>query len=232
MIPEILLVVGSPRGRKSVSHTLAEYLGGQLRDRKVSVRTLYLAGMRNSPERQKEFQDSLSRSGLTVFLFPLYADQLPSIVVEALEDWADQRSVNPLGSDRKLAAVVNCGFPEAGQNDAALAVMERFAAVEGFEWLGGLTLGGGGGIPPGDSLTRMGGMAANLRWALDLSAISLAAGLPLPGEAWQAVRKPLMPAWLYLFFGNLGWYWGAWKSGVLTRLRDKPYEAPAPSARK
>jgi len=152
--------------------------------------------------------------------------------VEALEDWADQQLAGPRIGGRKLAAVVNCGFPEPSQNDQALAVMERFASVEGFEWLGGLTLGGGGGIPPGDSLARLGGMTANLRWALDLSASSLAAGLPLPGEAWQAVRKPLMPAWLYLFFGNLGWYWGAWKSGALRRLRAKPYAVRSPLSKK
>lgn len=45
-----------------------------------------------------------------------------------------------------MVGIVNSGFPEAFHNDTALAILRRFAAETGFQWAGGLALGGGGTI--------------------------------------------------------------------------------------
>jgi hypothetical protein len=42
-------------------------------------------------------------------------------------------------------------------------------------------------------------------------------------EAFERMSKPLVPGWLYTLIGSLGWIHKAWRSGVLTKLNDRPY---------
>jgi hypothetical protein len=121
-----------------------------------------------------------------------------------------------------LATIVNNGFPEASQNELALAICRRFAQEAGFEWAGGLALAGGGRIG-GQPLEKLGDRVRNVIDAFDLAADALAHRRPIPQEAVDAMSKQSVPGWLYRFFGNLGWFQQARKNGILSRLRARPY---------
>jgi len=37
------------------------------------------------------------------------------------------------------------------------------------------------------------------------------------------MAKPMVPKWLYLLIGNIGWYWRARKKGCREKLDHMPY---------
>jgi hypothetical protein len=123
---------------------------------------------------------------------------------------------------RRLAALINCGFPEAVHCDTALAILECFARRVEFEWAGGLALGGGASID-GRSLELRGGMTRNVRVGLDEAADALLRGEPIPPSAVAQLAKPMIPARLYTGIASLGWRWQALRHGVHRQLGERPY---------
>ena len=124
---------------------------------------------------------------------------------------------------QRLAAIVNCGFPESSQNETALRICQQFAREAGFEWAGGLALGAGQSIN-GRPLADLGGMVRNIAAALDLAAGALAEGGSVLGEAVTAMASPMMPAWTYSLFGGIGWRLQARQHGAQRKLNARPYE--------
>jgi multimeric flavodoxin WrbA len=212
----VALLCGSPRRAKSVSLGLARFVEKGLREggAEVCVHDLY-AGRRDE-EAFVELAKAVDASD-GVFLFaPLYADQLPGHVIEALTRLAAWRKeISPPRSQR-FAAAVNCGFPENENNDAALATCRLFAREAGFNWVGGCAVGGGG-LYEGRELASLGFMSRRVRRALEAKARLLVAhGQPdLADTGDVAVPCPL-PARLYLFLAELGWkkYLGTGKGKI------------------
>lgn len=220
-----LLLVGSPRGVKSTSESLGAYLLEQMKKKGVETSTVRLHHVVEPSYMRKELLDAVEKADLIVLSSPLYVDSLPSAVIKALELIAADKKVRGYYKKHKFMALVNCGFPEARQNDTALHICQRFAIETGMEWAGGMGLGMGPAID-GRPLERVGGMVRNVRKALDLTALALTEGKAVPGEAVELFGKRFVPGWLYLVFGNYGWKRMAKKNGVRGRLNDKPYEVP------
>jgi len=161
-------------------------------------------------------------SDLLIIAFPLYVDSLPSRLVASLELIADHNGTRKVARKQKLMAIVNSGFPETRQNDTALAICRRFAEEVGFEWVGGLALGGRGTIP-GRPLQEVGGAARSAIKALDITASAIAENDPVPKEAVSLIAKPIIPSWLYVWIANRGWTQRMKEYGTLSRLYDRPY---------
>jgi hypothetical protein len=211
MIPyRALLLVGSPKGPQSTSEALGTYLAERLQDRGLQVQKLRIYSALRTEEGIQSLFEAVDRTDILILAFPLYVDSLPAPVIRALEFIADRRKSLPRGTGAGMIALANCGFPEARHNETALEICRLFAFEANLVWLGGLSLGGGGVIS-GKSLDRLGVMGRNARSALDLTAIALAEGKAVP------------PGWLYTFIGSIGWIRKAWKSGVFTKLNDRPY---------
>ena len=138
-----LLLVGSPRIQKSSSSSLGSYLFEQLGQRGVETETIYLYQAINSTERMEALLQSVDGADLVVLAFPLYVDTLPAPVISVLDSIVTHVKGN--SKPTRFAAIVNCGFPEAHQNDNAIAVCAEFARTAGFEWMGGLSFGEGRG---------------------------------------------------------------------------------------
>ena len=86
--PEVrraLLLVGSPRTRKSTSNSLGGYLFEQLEARAVEVKTVYTHTVLLSVAKTEELLDAVEKADLVTMAFPLYLDSLPAPVVEMLE---------------------------------------------------------------------------------------------------------------------------------------------------
>jgi hypothetical protein len=201
-----LLLVGSPRGiEKSTSGRLGGELLHALEKRGFETERLHVHEVVRSSQGLEAALDAVAAADLVVLSLPLYVDSFPAPVIAFLEHVA----LRGTGRGRvQFALVIQCGFPEKEQNTTALRIAERFAAEVGWDWLGGLALGG---------LETYGGSAAD---ALSLVAAAIANGEPIPGVT---LRKT-MPAWLYRLGGNIMWRRAARKNGIAGKLRARPYD--------
>jgi hypothetical protein len=214
-----LLLVGSPRGFKSTSASIGTYLMDKL-SAGFEVERIHIQAAIRSQASQGDMLQKATGSNLLILAFPLYVDCLPAPVIAELELLADQRKNAETPKNQRLVAIVNCGFPEASQNNTALAICRRFASETGIEWAGGLSLGGGGAIS-GTKLEDAGFVAQNARKAVGLAAEDLLEGRAISSEAVDLMAKMQIPKWLYLFLGNRGWKKMAKKYGCQDRLYNR-----------
>jgi len=166
---------------------------------------------------------AVSEADLIILAFPLFVDCLPYPVISMLEHIAKNRQTIGDVKKRSLMCIVNCGFPEAHQNDTAIAICRQFAHEIGFSWAGGLALGAGEGIA-GRDLSKVGWLSRNVVKSLDLAIEALAANKPISQRAVDLMAKPLMPRWLYLIGGNSRWKRESKERGVREKLLDRPYQ--------
>lgn len=218
---KVLLLIGSPKIRASSSESLGSYLLDRLREKGCKTEILHINRSLKTTAGQEELLERVDGCDILLLAFPLYADSLPSGVIKCMELLAQNRKVKP--ANQVLVALCNSGFPEAHQNNIALAICRCFAKEVGFSWAGGLPLGGGGAIN-GQPLDKVGGMMKNVKKGLDLTAQALANGSSIPEEAVALFSQPLFPGWLYLMMGNLSWKLQALKNGVLMQMNNLPYK--------
>lgn len=222
-IRHALLLVGSPRTRKSTSNSLGSYLLEDLRKRGIQTDTVYIHTTIRSKDRMNAMLDAIDSTDLVVLAFPLYVDSLPAPVVEALERIAAHRIISQQSRRQLFAAIANCGFPEPDHNATALAICANFAQQANFDWAGSLALGAGQGMVHGMPLNELDGRVLQLKKALDLAAESLAQGIAIPDEAQALLAKPFIPSWLYRWMGAYGWRQQAKGYGAEKILKRQPY---------
>jgi NAD(P)H-dependent FMN reductase len=226
---QALLLIGSPRGKASISRSLGRELLRRLESAGLATVEMTAAEALRSTEEQHRLHKAIDKADLVVVSFPLYVDQLPAPLIQVLELVAERRKGNlgvtpwagPLR--QKLAAIVQCGFPEILQTRPAVDIMRQFAREAGFEWAGALALGMGGAIG-GDRLEKAKGMTKNIHRALDIAAASLGTGSSVPEEASRLAARPLMPRWLYFAGVNWGFRHELKKHGLRNRAHDRPYQ--------
>ena len=180
LIRRALLLVGSPRTRKSTSNSLGSYLFETLKAQGVQTETAFIHTTIRSKDRMETLLDMLNAADLVVLAFPLYVDSLPAPVMEALERIAAHREISQQPHRQLFAAISNCGFPEPNHNATALAICANFTRLTGFYWAGSLALGAGEGMVHGMPLNELDGRVIPLKKALDLAAESLAQGIAIP----------------------------------------------------
>ena len=222
-IRRALLLVGSPRTRKSTSNSLGSYLLEGLSTQGIQTDTVYIHTTIRSKDRTKAMLDAIAAADLVVLAFPLYVDSLPAPVMEALERIAAHRT-NSQSSHRQLfAAIANCGFPEPDHNATALTICANFARQANFDWAGSLALGAGEGMVHGMPLNEMDGRVIPLKKALDLAAKALSQGMAIPEDAQALLAKPFIPGWLYRWMGAYGWRQQAKQHDADKILKRQPY---------
>jgi multimeric flavodoxin WrbA len=218
-----LLLIGSPRGKKSTSQGLGGYLFDRLEEQGIRSDTVRLYTVLKSEERRRRLLQVLDEVDLVALAFPVYVDCLPAPVISILEIIAAHRGAEGASRSQVFMALANCGFPEAVHNDTALAICATFAREAGFAWAGGLGLGGGQAVVAGVPLTELGQRGAAIRKSLDLAAEALAAGSVIPAEAVALMSRPTIPPWLYRILGGIWWRRQAKSHDAQHRLRDRPY---------
>ena len=220
-IRRAVLLVGSPRTRKSTSHSLGSYLFEHLEAQSIQTETIYIHTTLRSKEKMQALFEAVDQADLVLLAFPLYVDSLPAPVIDTLERIAAHRHGQT--NRQMFAAIANCGFPEAHHNNSALAICATFARQSGFEWAGSLSLGAGEGLVHGAALNEMDGRAEALKQALNLAAEALAGGQAIPEKAQSFLNKPFIPSWLYRLMGSFGWDQQAKQWGVAGKLKKQPY---------
>jgi multimeric flavodoxin WrbA len=222
-VQRALLLVGSPKTRKSTSNSLGGYLFEHLSAQSIQTETIYLHTVLRSPAKMKALLDAVDAADLLLLAFPLYVDTLPAPVIEALERIAEHRHEREQTRQQLFGVIANCGFPESHQCDTALSICKIFAYQANFEWAGALALGGGEGIVGGIPLAELDGRAIPIRKSLELAAEALALGRVIPVEAQDILAKPVVPNWVYRLMSSLGWKQRAKRYGAQKSLRRKPY---------
>lgn len=218
-----LLLVGSPRRRRSTSAVLGDYLAASLRRSGIAVdRMTVREVLEDEGVGPDAFASALDRAELLVLAFPLYVDAVPAPLVALLE-WVAARGARA-DSAVRVAALVNSGFPEAEQCAPALCVTRRFALETGMSWAGGLALGAGAALD-GRALDVAGDMTRSVCAALDLAAEALAEGRPVTREAVQTMATPMLPAPAYRLLGDRGFRSRAKLQGTEEHLGARPYES-------
>lgn len=216
-----ILLVGSPRTRKSTSYALGSYLMEQLDARGVHTETIQIYTSLNNAEKMSALLEKLDAADLAVLAFPLYVDTLPAPVITLLERITAHRASHP--AQTNFAAIANCGFPEAHHNNNALAVCAEFARQNNMSWMGSLALGAGEGVVHGTPLHELDGRAFPIKNALVLAAEALANGRPIPAAAQDLLARPFIPAWLYRAIGAFGWRQQAKRWNAQQLLNRRPY---------
>lgn len=202
-----LLLVGSPKGKNSTSRSIGSRLLRKFEAGGIEVEEMTVSAALQSTENLHRMHKAVDAADLVIVAFPLYVDQLPAPLVQALELVAERRKGSPGVAPsagplvQKLAVIVQCGFPETRQNQPAVDIMRQFAKEAGFSWAGALAMGMGGAVG-GKRLEKAGGMVRNVVKALDMAAASLAAGGDIPEEAARLMARPLMPRWIYSLAAN------------------------------
>jgi len=125
-----LIIVGSPR--KGTSWKLGQTMADCLTNAGVETQSIF--AVKHLNESWPELERAADDADLIVLSFPLYVDTLPALLIDTLSRLKDKIA------DKKLAVVVNCGFPEGYHNATVLKVCKQFAREANCTWLGGLAL--------------------------------------------------------------------------------------------
>lgn len=216
----VLVVNGSPKGRRGATHALAALLGERLVAHGAKVEERGVLRSLRTEEATEGLLGAIDEADLVVLAFPLYVDCLPAPLTRLLELVGERRGGRDHRAQR-LVALVQCGFPEARHCAVATRICRLFAERAGMRWAGALQMGMGGAVS-GNGLPNLPGAADILR-GLDLGAEALAKGEDIPAEAEELVARPLAPRWLYLAIGNFQWRWLAHKNGANRPLGHRAY---------
>ncbi|MFX1304692.1 MAG: NAD(P)H-dependent oxidoreductase [Promethearchaeota archaeon] len=217
-----LLLIGSPRGEKSTSASLGNYLLSKLEDLGMKIEKGFIHRLVNREEKIQNLFEMIDRADLIVLTFPLYVDSLPAPVIKTMELIKEERERLEPKKSKNFIAISNNGFPEGHQNVTALKICRIFAEDCGFIWKGGLALGQGGSIA-GIPLQERGGMVRNVVKGLDITAQAIIDGKEIPQEAIDLFSKKFIPNTLYNIVVNLGWRRQASRYGTKKNIRDKLY---------
>ncbi len=218
----VLLLIGSPKGSASSSASLGNYLTLKLEENGLTKELGYIHKLVKDKESQLKLCSMVNKADLIILAFPLYVDSLPAPVIKALECIADYRKNLEQPKQQGFTIIVNCGFPEAEQNNIAVSISKVFTKDVGFDWKGGLALGMGGVIH-GVPLQDRGGVVRNIVKGLNIAAIALSKGEDIPQEAIYLLAKRTMPKKLYTMVGNIGWKMQAKKYRARKKMYEKPY---------
>jgi hypothetical protein len=218
----VLLLVGSAKHPHSTSESIGTYLIEKLQGHGFETETLFIHKSLKSDDRRNALLVAANNADIIILAFPLYVDCLPYLVIRTIELIAKNRQKKRNPMEQSLLCIVNSGFPEAHQNDTAIAICRKFASETDFKWVGGLALGAGEVIN-GKPLFDVKGMARHVIKSLNLTADALAAGESIPQEAKKLMAKPFIPKWMYLLVGGMRWKRDSKKHGVHKKLYDRPY---------
>lgn len=92
--------------------------------------------------KKQSFTDSLLKNADTViFSAPLYVDGLHSSLMRFMVE--QEHAFNRSAGNKRIFAVINCGFYEGRQTEFAIEMIRHFSQRTGQSWCGGIGIGTG-----------------------------------------------------------------------------------------
>jgi len=214
----LLLLTGSPKPiEKSGSAQIASQVCRGLEERNWTTKTLHLHTAIRSEDGVAGLCEAVDRADVIALAAPLYVDSLPAPTLRALEQIAAHRRGQTQDRRTRFVSIVICGFVEPSQNETCQCLLEQFAERARLEWVGSISLGGGGG----DGFGKR-----RIAHAFELLVEAIDEEILLSAYVDELTAKPSMPWWLYILGGNAMWRKAAKANGVADQLRAKPYQRP------
>ena len=133
-----------------------------------------------------------------LFVFPLYADGVPAILLEFLKSL----SAAPPTHRPVLSVLINCGFQEPWQNDSAAAIMRCFAHMEGYPFGSVLKVGSGEAI-----------LSTPFALLVNAAIIRLARAITAGRHRELQVSMP-MPKWMFIKASRHYWIEYGRRNGI------------------
>ncbi len=135
---KIALINGSPKCKESASGVLiSDFLACSYE--KCDCIEIIM----NKPKLTDEVLESLAECEAWVFFYPLYVDGVPGHLLSCLK--ALEKNKERFGG-KYIYAVSNCGFYDGRQCEWSLDIMKHWSRRCGFEFGGGIGIGGGGAL--------------------------------------------------------------------------------------
>ena len=215
----VVFLLGSPRGVKTGSESIADYLGARLPGFEVQkwrAHQIFRDGARVA-----EFMKSLQDAHLLVLCSPVYVHSLPWPFQEVLTALADSPARDAL-SGLTVMAVIHSGYLEEIQRQTCFEMCQHFCSETGMIYQGGIGFGASPLID-GRPLESTGRLMRWVRRALDEMATCITDDRELSDRATRLIRRhfALIPKWLMIPMMKLKVEGDAKKSGV--DYRAQPY---------
>jgi multimeric flavodoxin WrbA len=133
---KLVVVNGSPRGRKSNSDKIIEWPLSEMKANPDFVyEKVYVTDLK---ERAKQM-DVLKSADYILVIFPIYTDSMPGITKEFFEYM--ERNKDFL-AEKPISFIIHSGFPEACQSRSAEKYTEYFSKLLGMKYMGSIIMGG------------------------------------------------------------------------------------------
>lgn len=130
----ILVINGSPKIKNSASSILIDMLQKKLHEQ-LDIISINFSNFKT------DFKDKLQKYQKIIIFAPLYADGLPSHLLESLT--INEQNIKP---NTKIYGVINCGLIEGIHAKQGLDIIKNFAIKCKSKYCGGLGIGGCGGL--------------------------------------------------------------------------------------
>ena len=207
---KLLVVNGSPRGKKSNSDRIIGWITKDIED----CEKVYAAHVKKQDESAKKVVDADS----ILIVFPLYTDMMPGL----MKAFFEKLNAYDL-SGKYVTFVVHSGFPEAVHSRTVEKYLRYFAKLNDMRLLGVVVMGGSEALqvaPDGYFGKRVGafnsiGENIGENTELDTGALKTIARMEQYSKARVALMK-IMPTDMY-------WKSQLKKNGVYDERYAKPY---------
>lgn len=130
---KLIVINGSPRGLNSNSKKYIDIFKKSFTD-KIMEYTIVT-------KKYNGFLDELQMCNDLLFVFPLYVDGIPSILIEFLK-YLESNNIN----GKNVHVIVNCGFLEVHQNFVAIDIIKEFCRQNKLHFGTCLCIGSGEAI--------------------------------------------------------------------------------------
>ncbi len=216
---KLTIVNGSPRGRKSNSDKILQWLLADIKDTTgFSYEKIYAVDIK---ERENQI-DSLETSDSMVVIFPLYTDCMPGITKDFFEYMENNKKIF---EGKAITFIVHSGFPEAIQSRAVEKYNEYFASLLKMHYMGTIIMGGSEALtaaPENYFRNKVIGFKAIGK--------SIMQNKPLTDQDKAVIGKPEVLPWhmllimKWLSINNFFWNSQLKKNNAFDKRYDKPYK--------
>jgi NAD(P)H-dependent FMN reductase len=215
---KLTIVNGSPRGRKSNSDRILQWLLADIKDTSgFSYEKIYVVDIK---ERESQI-DMLKASDSIVVIFPLYTDCMPGITKDYFEYMESNKNIF---EGKAITFIVHSGFPEAIQSRAVEKYNEYLARLLKMDYMGTIIMGGSEALSAAPD-----NMFKKKITCFKAIGKSIVQKKPLTAEDKADIEKPELLPWYMIFIMKLNvsnFFWNSMlkKNNAFDKRFDKPYK--------
>ena len=198
MEPNVLVIVGSPKGKKGNSDSIADSMIDSLNNYCISSTKIIL---RKEIDEPNTIMELLNRCDIVILSFPIYENSIPGLVLELFEIINSNKEKLDK-KQRKMLVISNSGFPEPIANASAISHCKLFASKIGFLWMGGLPISPGTLIG-GKRLEEVGNTYKKVLQLLNIIAKKISMDENITESEWSLISKPIISPFIYRIVGRI-----------------------------